>query len=81
MCVCVCVYVRVLTASLVHPVNGDKVDQLLSCGDFQAVRNQHDLECMACPPKYRELKDFHEYYEGRRVAPVLTIFIGGNHEV
>lgn len=24
--------------------------------------------------------DFHEYYSGSRVAPYLTIFIGGNHE-
>ena len=24
--------------------------------------------------------DFHEYYSGARVAPYLTIFIGGNHE-
>lgn len=24
--------------------------------------------------------DFHEYYSGARVAPVLTIFCGGNHE-
>jgi len=26
------------------------------------------------------MADFHEYYSGRRVAPYLTIFIGGNHE-
>ena len=26
------------------------------------------------------MKDFHEYYSGERVAPYLTIFIGGNHE-
>jgi lariat debranching enzyme len=32
------------------------------------------------PAKYREMADFHEYYSGARVAPVLTIFIGGNHE-
>src|SRR5579862_2116582 len=35
---------------------------------------------MACPVKYREIGDFHEYYSGARVAPYLTIFIGGNHE-
>ncbi|CAN0556655.1 unnamed protein product, partial [Ectocarpus sp. 8 AP-2014] len=23
---------------------------------------------------------FHKYYSGELVAPVLTIFIGGNHE-
>jgi lariat debranching enzyme len=26
------------------------------------------------------MHDFHEYYAGTRVAPYLTIFIGGNHE-
>ena len=26
------------------------------------------------------MADFHEYYTGSRVAPYLTIFIGGNHE-
>lgn len=26
------------------------------------------------------MADFHEYYSGVRIAPVLTIFIGGNHE-
>lgn len=30
--------------------------------------------------KYREIGDFHEYYSGKRTAPYLTIFIGGNHE-
>lgn len=57
-----------------------KIDLLIICGDFQAVRNMTDLQVMSCPPKYRELGDFHEYYSGARTAPVLTIFIGGNHE-
>eukprot|EP01029_Cantina_marsupialis_P007143 TRINITY_DN1788_c0_g1_i1.p1 TRINITY_DN1788_c0_g1~~TRINITY_DN1788_c0_g1_i1.p1 ORF type:complete len:588 (-),score=145.46 TRINITY_DN1788_c0_g1_i1:266-1822(-) len=35
---------------------------------------------MACPEKYRNLKSFHKYYHGDVVAPVLTIFVGGNHE-
>jgi lariat debranching enzyme len=35
---------------------------------------------MACPLKYREIGDFHEYYSGKRKAPYLTIFVGGNHE-
>jgi len=108
------------------------VDLLIICGDFQAVRNQADLECLACPPKYRHMvralcpspptptpcvtccghvdarllthvlarsflcwcfvtcidarrvlllqQGFHEYYSGKKVAPVLTIFVGGNHE-
>ena len=35
---------------------------------------------MSVPRKYLAIGDFHEYYSGNRVAPVLTIFIGGNHE-
>lgn len=35
---------------------------------------------MAVPVKYREIGDFHHYYSGKRVAPYLTIFVGGNHE-
>eukprot|EP00760_Papus_ankaliazontas_P004524 PhM_4_TR11936/c0_g1_i1/m.75886/K18328/DBR1; lariat debranching enzyme len=61
-------------------VQGIKVDLLIICGDFQATRNVDDLECMAVPPKYRALGDFPDYYSGARAAPVLTVFIGGNHE-
>lgn len=57
-----------------------KVDMLLCCGDFQAVRNESDLCCMAVPPKYRHMETFYKYYCGEKKAPVLTIFIGGNHE-
>jgi lariat debranching enzyme len=60
--------------------NNFTVDLLIVCGDFQAMRNATDLEVMSCPAKYREIGDFHEYYSGKRVAPVLTLFIGGNHE-
>ena len=35
---------------------------------------------MAVPIKYREIGDFYEYYSGRRKAPYLTLFVGGNHE-
>ncbi|KAL9053762.1 MAG: hypothetical protein Q9162_004560 [Coniocarpon cinnabarinum] len=56
------------------------IDLLIIGGDFQACRNNHDMNWMAVPPKYRGIKDFHEYYSGKRVAPYLTIFIGGNHE-
>ncbi|KIJ61557.1 hypothetical protein HYDPIDRAFT_115714 [Hydnomerulius pinastri MD-312] len=60
--------------------NNYKVDLLLICGDFQAIRNHRDLQCMAVPQKYRQLGDFHKYYTGESTAPVLTIVIGGNHE-
>ncbi|KAL8693714.1 MAG: hypothetical protein Q9218_001515 [Villophora microphyllina] len=35
---------------------------------------------MSVPAKYRAIGDFHEYYSGRRTAPYLTVFVGGNHE-
>lgn len=56
------------------------VDLLIICGDFQAVRNASDMDCMAVPRKYQEMKDFHKYYSGEKKAPLLTIVIGGNHE-
>lgn len=59
---------------------GAKVDLLLICGDFQAVRNAADLSGMACPAKYRAMQSFYKYYSGELVAPCLTIFVGGNHE-
>ncbi|CAD5121766.1 DgyrCDS10243 [Dimorphilus gyrociliatus] len=35
---------------------------------------------MAVPNKYKELKTFYKYYNGEKKAPILTIFVGGNHE-
>jgi len=37
-----------------------KVDLLLICGDFQATRDNHDLQSMAVPPKYKHMGDFHK---------------------
>lgn len=59
---------------------GKKVDLLICCGDFQAVRNKEDLATMNVPSKYLTMASFHRYYAGEAVAPVLTLFIGGNHE-
>ena len=59
---------------------GSKVDLLICCGDFQAVRNRSDLHCMAVPDRFKAMNTFHRYYSGELVAPVLTVFIGGNHE-
>ncbi len=56
------------------------VDLLLCCGDFQSIRNAQELLCMSCPPKYRSMNTFWKYYAGIKRAPVLTVFIGGNHE-
>ncbi len=38
--------------------NGYKIDLLLCCGDFQSVRNEADLACMACPVKVRSALRF-----------------------
>ena len=59
---------------------GIKIDLLICCGDFQAVRNIDDLECMSVPNKYKQLGTFHKYYSGETTAPYPTLFIGGNHE-
>mmetsp|Transcript_45887 Transcript_45887/g.139359 ORF Transcript_45887/g.139359 Transcript_45887/m.139359 type:complete len:565 (-) Transcript_45887:91-1785(-) len=60
--------------------NKPPIDLLLCCGDFQALRNSSDLDTIAVPPKYREMGSFYKYYSGQVKAPVLTLFIGGNHE-
>jgi len=57
-----------------------KIDLVICCGDFQAVRNMTDLNSLSCPPKYRRINTFYKYYSGEKTAPVLTILIGGNHE-
>ncbi|KAG2700391.1 hypothetical protein I3760_07G228200 [Carya illinoinensis] len=60
--------------------HGFKIDLLLCCGDFQAVRNEEDLESLNVPRKYRSMNSFWKYYSGEELAPYPTIFIGGNHE-
>lgn len=68
------------TIAYLEKKEGVKVELLLCCGDFQAVRNEGDMKCMAVPAKYRMMQTFYKYYSGEKKAPVLTIFIGGNHE-
>lgn len=57
-----------------------KIDLLICCGDFQSVRNHEDLGTMAVPEKYQHMCSFYKYYSGEKRAPILTLFIGGNHE-
>ncbi|XP_019088880.1 PREDICTED: lariat debranching enzyme-like [Camelina sativa] len=71
------VYKTIQHHELIH---NTKVDLLLCCGDFQAVRNEKDMDSLNVPRKYREMKSFWKYYSGQEVAPIPTIFIGGNHE-
>ncbi|KAK0467239.1 lariat debranching enzyme, C-terminal domain-containing protein [Desarmillaria tabescens] len=56
-----------------------KVNLLLICGDFQAVRNHRDLQCMASHLSHSQPYNL-GYYTGEKTAPILTIIIGGNHE-
>ncbi|KAL6963306.1 lariat debranching enzyme [Sarracenia purpurea var. burkii] len=69
-------------ATLLHlqETEKTKIDLLICCGDFQAVRNEKDLESLNVKPKYRSMNSFWKYYSGEKVAPFPTIFIGGNHE-
>lgn len=61
--------------------NGYKIDLLIICGDMETMRNTNDMKyCLECPNKYKHMGDFYKYYTGISIAPVLTIFIGGNHE-
>ncbi|KAG8763300.1 hypothetical protein FRC12_008625 [Ceratobasidium sp. 428] len=60
--------------------NSYKIDLVLVNGDFQAIRNHQDLQCMAVPDKYKQLGTFYKYYTEEVKAPVLTLVIGGNHE-
>ncbi|XP_071575750.1 uncharacterized protein [Temnothorax nylanderi] len=68
------------TIQEIEKVDGRKIDLLICCGDFQATRNLSDLKCMAVSDKYKDMRTFYKYYSGEKEAPVLTIFIGGNHE-
>ena len=64
-----------------HETNsGQKIDLLLCCGDFESLRNPSDFHSCSVPPKYRQLGTFPKFYSGEKQAPILTIFIGGNHE-
>ncbi|XP_027774135.1 lariat debranching enzyme-like [Solanum pennellii] len=69
-------------ATLLHlqEVQNIKIDLLLCCGDFQAVRNEKDLESLNVPSNFWSMNSFWKYYSGEKVAPFPTIFIGGNHE-
>ncbi|WBW72242.1 RNA lariat debranching enzyme Dbr1 [Schizosaccharomyces osmophilus] len=56
------------------------VELLIIGGDFQAIRNLSDFHSISVPAKFKRLGDFHKYYSQEKIAPILTIFVGGNHE-
>ncbi|TYJ28461.1 hypothetical protein E1A91_A07G261900v1 [Gossypium mustelinum] len=68
------------TIKYIENTRNIKIDLLLCYGDFQAVRNGKDMDSLNVAPKYREMKSFWKYCSGQEVAPVPTIFIGGNNE-
>ncbi|KAG0216241.1 lariat debranching enzyme [Mortierella sp. GBA30] len=47
---------------------------------MRSIRNEADLDTIACPRKYLRLGTFHKYYSGECKVPIPTVFIGGNHE-
>ncbi|KAK1862802.1 hypothetical protein I4F81_005369 [Pyropia yezoensis] len=55
-------------------------DLLLCCGDFQCTRDAADLATVAVPARYARVTSFSKYHSGAATAPVLTVFVGGNHE-
>lgn len=48
------------TLEYIEKKNSVKIDLLLICGDFQAVRNVADLQCMAVPQHYQKLNTFYK---------------------
>ncbi|KPA76201.1 hypothetical protein ABB37_07955 [Leptomonas pyrrhocoris] len=71
---------RIYDACTVHErQSGKRIDVLICCGDFQAVRTAGDMDSMAVPDKFKVMGDFHKYWSAV-TAPYLTIFVGGNHE-
>ncbi|TNV78996.1 hypothetical protein FGO68_gene3847 [Halteria grandinella] len=59
---------------------GQKVDFIICAGDFQSLRNGTDMQAMECPDKYKEIGQFQSFYKRELRAPILTLFVGGNHE-
>lgn len=74
------IYAHIDALNAAATTSSERVNLLLCCGDFESLRNSNDLKCKACPPKYRHMNAFPEYYRGEKRASVLTVFIGGNHE-
>ncbi|KAB2011133.1 hypothetical protein ES319_D10G294200v1 [Gossypium barbadense] len=64
------------TIKYIENTRNIKIDLLLC----YAVRNGKDMDSLNVAPKYREMKSFWIYYLGLEVAPIPTIFIGGNNE-
>ena len=44
------------------------------------MRVKEDLDALECPPKYKLMGQFEKFFNRELTAPILTIFVGGNHE-
>ena len=60
--------------------NKEKIDLIICTGDFESLITKNDLNYLSCPEKYKTMGDFYKYYNKIKKVPILTIFIGGNHE-
>lgn len=70
--------VRLLQAS--ERKLGISLNFVLQVGDLEPVRDEADLESVACPEKYRHMGDFPQVLAGVTPIPWPTYFIAGNHE-
>lgn len=64
----------------VEQCTGLQIDLVLQVGDFQPIRNEHDLASLKVPSKYRSMGDFPDFYQGASRFNWPVWFIGGNHE-
>ena len=48
------------TIQIIEKKQNVKIDLLLICGDFQAVRNEGDLKSMAVPKKFQKMNTFYK---------------------
>lgn len=52
-----------------------RISLLIICGDFQAVRNENDLQCMAVPQKYYAMGTFYKFVHYSSVVCVHELFL------
>ncbi|CAD6193264.1 unnamed protein product [Caenorhabditis auriculariae] len=63
---------NVIKVRIVRCINEEKLPSQTNCrsSSFKRVHSCED----------RALQDFYHYYSGEKVAHILTVFVGGNHE-
>ncbi|KAH1075505.1 hypothetical protein J1N35_027833 [Gossypium stocksii] len=61
------------TIKYIENARNIKIVLLLCCGDFQAVRNEKDMDSLNVPPKYREMK----YYGGWAAPNIYFLGFAG----